>query len=171
MTLTTRRQVLAIIGIFTLGGFLAACDRQEQSVAALKPVPIHDGEECHICGMTINNFPGPKGEVYIHGSDHALKFCSTRDLFAYLTQPEAKSLVRDIYVHDMAATTWKAPIVDAFVKARPSWYVIDHPLIGAMGPTLASFKDKVAAEDFIQQHGGRILRFDQIDANLISNLR
>ena len=96
--------------------------------------------------------------------------CSTRELFAYLTQPDTQSATASIYVHDMAVTDWDNPAFEAFIDARQACYVICQPLPGAMGPTLASFGDPATAADFAERHRGRVLGFEAIDSVLITAL-
>jgi len=147
----------------------AGCGREQQAVHH-SPQPIASGDECHVCGMIIKRFPGPKAEAFVAGSDTPFKFCSTRDLFAYLLQPETKSQVRDIYVHDMGATNWAHPDDGAFMDARNAWYVVGSDRRGAMGPTLAPFKDRGAAEAFAREHGGRVLGFADISLEVMASL-
>lgn len=162
-----RRRVLgALLAMF----LLTACDPQVDTRAPSGPRPIEAGDECHVCGMILARFPGPMGEVIADGQPRALKFCSTRDLFAYLLQPEAGAVVREVYVHDMAGARWDHPLDAPLVDARRAWYVAGHPLRGAMGPTLASFRERGDAEAFAQRFGGRILAFDQITLELIGQL-
>ncbi|WP_303900912.1 nitrous oxide reductase accessory protein NosL [Thiohalomonas denitrificans] len=150
---------------------LAGCgDEAEQRAQTREPVPIEHGDECHVCGMIITNFPGPKGETFLRGSDRARKFCSTRDLFAFLLQPENATIVREIYVHDMAQTDWEHPEDTALIDARSAWYVVGHPLSGAMGPTLAPFAERADAEAFIAEHGGERLQFDEITLDVMGEL-
>lgn len=166
--LTVRGIAFSLVLVVAL--LIQGCDQEPESGGLIHPQKIGPADECHICGMIIQRFPGPKGEVFVTGSGQALKFCSTRDLFAYLMQPEAPATVRKIYVHDMAQTNWKSPSDTMLVDARSAWYVVDHPLKGAMGPTLASFKHQADAEAFARQAGGRVLRFDQINLDVIANL-
>ncbi len=146
------------------------CENKSASSASRDPISIQHGDECHVCGMLIMNYPGPKGEAFERGQDKARKFCSTRDLFSYLLQPETQAVVREIYVHDMAETDWMNPLTAALVDARQAWYVVNQPLRGAMGPTLATFAKREAAEQFIQREGGRLLQFDDITLDVIADL-
>lgn len=150
---------------------VCGCGDTEERAGPLPPIAIEPGDECHVCGMIISNFPGPKGEAYQRGSKLPLKFCSTRDLFSYLLQPENRERVTQIYVHDMAQTGWDHPANDAFVDARAAWYVADQPMRGAMGPTLASFAKREDAQAFTETHGGRVLRFDEITLEILANLQ
>lgn len=159
---------LAVISVSLL--FLSACDRETGAPTTHVPAAFEDGDECHVCGMLITQFPGPKGEVFVEGVPAALKFCSTRDLFAYLLQPEHKSGLREIYVHDMAQTAWAHPEDTALIDARAAWYVAGHELKGAMGPTLAAFAGRSDAQSFIERHGGRLLRFEDINLETITRL-
>lgn len=164
-----RRFVLQFTGLLPLVG-LAGCGDDAESLAAQRSVPIEDGDSCHMCGMFIERFPGPKGQCYVRGSEAVLKFCSTRDLFGFITQPENTGIVQSVFVHDMGATDWERPEDDTFVDARPALYVVCQPLRGAMGPTLASFAERAAAEAFADEHGGRIVMFQDIDAERVSRL-
>lgn len=134
------------------------------------PVAIGRHDECHVCGMIIERFPGPKGEVFAEGRTRPVKFCSTRDLFAYLLQPEAQTTTRAVYVHDMAGAAWAHPPDAALVDAREAWYVAGHPLRGAMGPTLASFARRAEAAAFAERRGGRVLAFDDVSLEVINGL-
>ncbi len=166
MNVGLRKWLLTGGMLFLVGG----CGDSEIAPETLPPIAIEAGDECHVCGMIITRFPGPKGEAYGRGGSVPFKFCSTRDLFSFLLQPENQSRVTQVYVHDMGATDWEHPADSAFVDARAAWYVVDQPLTGAMGPTLASFSRKEAAQAFIQRHGGRLMRFDDITLEVVANL-
>lgn len=155
--------LLAVIG-------MVGCGKQEAETERLPPVAIEKGDECHVCGMIISRFPGPKGEVYMRNARTPLKFCSTRDMFSYLLQPEVQAASTQVYVHDMGVTEWEHPADSAFVDAKEAWYAVGHPMKGAMGATLASFKSREDAERFIEQHGGELLRYEAITLEVLNNL-
>ncbi len=161
--------MMALVGALALVG-MAACERGTESAPAHGPVAIEAGDECHVCGMIIQRFPGPKGGAFLRGNDRALKFCSTRDLFSYVLQPEVEGRVQAIFVHDMAVTPWGRPHDRAFIAARSAWYVAGHRLKGAMGPTLASFATASDAGEFATSQGGRVLSFDDITLELVAGL-
>lgn len=159
-----------VLGLLIFSLFFAGCGEPEDAAKDFPPIAIEAGDECHVCGMSITNFPGPKGEAYLRGKKFPLKFCSTRDLFSYLLQPENQGNVSQIYVHDMGATDWTHPADSAFVDARTAWFVAEQPLKGAMGPTLASFKNREDAMAFVERHGGEVLRFNEITLEILANL-
>lgn len=151
---------------------VSGCDKPDQPTFAPVLKTISAADECHVCGMEIINYPGPKAQAFIRHQDTPLKFCSTVDLFGWLLQPDTPAILHSAYVHDMgAASAWNKPSDEHFVNVQQAWYVIGHNKSGAMGPTLASFQEKQAAEEFIKQQGGRILHFDEIDLELLAELR
>ena len=69
---------------------LTACsDNSDQLKMLQQAVVIENGDECHLCGMLITHFDGPKGELFRkEQGDKVMKFCSTRDMFSYYLDPE-----------------------------------------------------------------------------------
>ena len=158
---------LALLGLLTAAG----CEqRTGHEHTRHPPVAFSAGEECHVCGMIIARFPGPKGEAWVSHRERPLKFCSTRDLFAWLLQPETAAVVEQIYVHDMAQSDWSQPDDARLVDARKAWYVAGSTRTGAMGPTLASFAARDAAQAFADEYGGRLLRFDEITQAVLESM-
>lgn len=165
-----RRRAVQAVGLVFLG--VAGCTGEQQEAGPRLAVEISRGDFCHVCGMTILEYPGPKGQAHEHRRERPLMFCSTSDLFAYLLQPEAAARVREVYVQDMDGRDWEepGPGPEGFVDAREAWYVAGQARMGAMGPTLASFSTREAAEAFSGEYGGRLLRFDEIDLEVLRRL-
>lgn len=158
-----RPLMVAIVLIIT------ACGESPSELTLVQQaVKVESGDECHQCGMIIKHFPGPKGQLYQRGTEQVLKFCSTRDMFAYLLDPEHQHAIQTVYVHDMAQTSWDAPDDEFYIDARQAWFVIGHSQQGAMGPTLASFAEKEIANRFAKEYGGTVLAFEAITQAKIS---
>lgn len=169
-TLTERHLSLWTLLLWLM--LLTGCGQNADQTAAIRELkPIAAGDECHVCGMLISGFPGPKGQAFIHNRTESLKFCSTVDLFNWLLQPETPGVLDVAYVQDMTAADWKNTAKAEYVDVRNAWYVIGHDQRGAMGPTLASFATQAAAEDFVRQHSGRVLTYAQIDLEVLAQLR
>ncbi len=161
---------LSLFVLFTL--IVTACGEAPSDLKLAQQVmAIERGDECHLCGMIITEFPGPKGQLYQRGSEQSLKFCSTRDMFAYLLDPEHKHAIQTVYVHDMAITPWDSPDDEFYIDARTAWYVVGHNKKGAMGPTLASFADQNIANTFAEQYGGKLYRFEDIVQQLVLDMK
>lgn len=153
---------LAVLIIFLT---LVACGETEQGRAVLEPVAFHDSDECHVCGMVITRFPGPKGQAV--SKTETRKFCSTAEMLGWWLQPENQHLGARLFVHDMSRSDWNHPDDKHLIDATTAWYVVGTPLKGAMGAVLATFADEQAARTLAEQHGGRVLRFEQIDQALL----
>lgn len=150
---------------------ISGCKEPQQDSAVRAPEAFHKHDECHVCGMLIVRFPGPKGQAFLRNQATPLKFCSTRDLFAWLLQPETAAVVREIYVHDMALSQWEATTDNHLIDARTAWYVVGQRRRGAMGPTLASFASSEDAQAFARRYGGRPLRFQDITVEVMQSLQ
>lgn len=136
------------------------------------PVAIVKGDTCAVCGMEIAPFPGPRAEAYVQGEHKVLKFGSTRDFFAFITQPDTTNRLEALYVQDYAGLDWAHPVdrAQSFIDARTAYYVGFQPLEGEMGPTFAAFHSAADAGEFVRNYGGAILRFAQITPRLVSGL-
>ncbi len=144
---------------------LAACNEAEQSEQLLEPVAFHSSDECHVCGMVISDFPGPKGQAVEKGG--VRKFCSTAEMLGWWLQPENRMLDAKLYVHDMGRSTWENPDDQYLIDATSAYYVAGTSLKGAMGVVLATFADESAAKSLAVMHGGRVLRFEDIDQSVL----
>ncbi|WP_022940905.1 nitrous oxide reductase accessory protein NosL [Psychromonas hadalis] len=143
--------------------FIAGCNDTQSELQMLKQaVAIESSDECHLCGMLIINYPGPKGEVADKRSEQINKFCSTRDMFAFYLQPENKRQVTQLFVHDMSKMPWDEPNDGHFIDATTAWFVIHSSKRGAMGQTLASFGKKEHAQAFKKEFGGTVYGFEEI---------
>ncbi|MCO1336389.1 nitrous oxide reductase accessory protein NosL [Microbulbifer sp. OS29] len=149
---------------------LVSCTKDKQVTMVQQVVAIESGEECHLCGMIIANYPGPKGQLFSKGIVGNLKFCSTRDMFAFIVDPENRHNVQKAFVHDMAVTPWDHPDEETYVDARKAWYVIGHSKQGSMGATLASFAREQDAWNFADAEGGEVLDYDQINLQALVSM-
>lgn len=158
----TRTLIHGLVMVFAVLALSACSGGEEQAITKPAPVHIEQGDECHVCGMIITHFPGPKAEAFTEQHQAVRKFCSTREMFAWMLQPENKNRNHTLYVHNMAQTEWASPDDTALIDAREAFYVIGSDKKGAMGPTLASFATKAEALTFMSQSGGRVVGFDEV---------
>ncbi len=168
----TRKLSHVPVVILLLSSLMAGCNDtpQQSNQSSLSSMHIMQGDECHLCGMLIKGFPGPKGAIQVNANNALRKFCSSNDLLAFLLQPENAQYKHLAYVHDMANAMWDTPDDTAFILVEDAWYVINHAKPGAMGPTLATFSTQVSAEHFAAQHQGQIIRFNDISLDLLGSL-
>jgi copper chaperone NosL len=144
-----------VLAALLVGLLLTACDKEQASSFSDAPVAFHPNDECHVCGMVINEFPGPK------------KFCSTAEMLGWWLQPENHHDTAKLYVHDMGRSQWDTPDDRHLIDARTAFYVLGTGLKGAMGVVLASFADEAKAQKVATDTGGSVLRFTEIDLALL----
>lgn len=157
----TTRTLLALL----VGLGLLACSEPETEQKSLVPVAFHDSDECHVCGMIITDFPGPKGQAV--GKDEVKKFCSAAEMLGWWLQPENHHAQSKLYVHDMGRSHWDTPDDAHLIDAKTAYYVLGTGLKGAMGVVLASFAEQAVAQKIAADTGGRVLRFEEIDLALL----
>jgi len=167
MKTTPRFRSLLLLWLAVL---LTGCNNTTSEARNLEPIGMKAGDECHVCGMIITRFPGPKGEAFIKHQSEPHKFCSTRDLFVWLLQPETEAIVEAIYVHDMEKPAWDAPAAEHLIPAESAWYVVGSSRLGAMGTTLVSFAKRSAAEKFAGEYGGKVMAFKEITMQTLNRM-
>ncbi len=158
-----RKLLFSIVLVTVIG----CSEQSEQQQVIHQAVAIESSDECHLCGMLITNFSGPKAELFRKGVTEAdgnsvKKFCSTRDMFSFYLDPENMRNVTTILVHDMSKAPWDAPNDGYFIDARKAWYVVGSDKTGAMGKTLASFSAKTDADAFATEFGGTVIDFNAV---------
>lgn len=157
---------LKVFSLAVLLLLLASCSEQDAKQSNARGA-IEQADSCHFCGAIISKFPGAKGELYSRSIDRINKFCSTRDLFLFLLQPENRHLIKEIYVHDMSKPLWDTSSDGDFTNARTAWFVIGSSKKDPMGKTLGSFSDKADAQVFVQEFGGELYAFNEVTIDML----
>lgn len=164
------KKLVQSVSVVLVSFMLFACQQSNaDKVSAIEAAKIESGDQCHLCGMVIQNFPGPKGQLVLKGDEQARKFCSNRDAFTYYLQPENQHRKQAIFVHDMSKTPWESPSDDHFIAAESAFYVYGSNRKAAMGVALASFSSKESAHEFMQEFGGEMLMFEDITLELLAS--
>ncbi|WP_041415812.1 nitrous oxide reductase accessory protein NosL [Shewanella halifaxensis] len=145
-----------------------ACSQGDAVSQSAKAQAIHEHERCHLCGMMIKKYPGPKGQLGLKNESIVPKFCSTRDMFNFALQPENKRQITYLKVHDMSVADWENPDDNTFVDGASAWYVYGTSKKAVMGPAVASFATKEGATQFAQEFGGAVLTYEQITIELLA---
>lgn len=141
---------------------LAACGQKEAVVSDLPAsAAFHSSDECHVCGMVITRFPGPKGQAF-NKNNVVAKFCSVAEMLSWWLQPDNQRQTQVLYVHDMSNSNWDAPDDAHMINARQAFYVLAPQLRGAMGVTLAAFGSQEAAVQLAAQNGTEVMDFEQV---------
>ena len=149
--------------------FLAACKDETTQSALPDPIALTEEAAGHYCQMVILEHQGPKAQVHLAGFPAPLWFSQVRDGIAYLKSPEQSAEILVLYVNDMGeAVSWSEPGADNWINASTAYFVVGSDAIGGMGaPELAPFSDEIKAQQFVTEHGGDIMRLDEIPAEVV----
>ena len=147
---------------------LAACG-QKSDGARPPPHTLTPAAVGHFCGMVVEEHEGPKGQILLKSRQEPVWFTSARDAIAFTLLPEEPRDIAAVYVSDMAkAQSWAEPGPDDWVEAHDAYFVIGSSRHGGMGGAEAvPFSDRGAAERFVGEHGGRVVRLDQVPEDYI----
>ena len=151
--------------IFLLSLMLLGCNSDVEKQQVVDPQTFESTEECHVCGMVITRFPGPKGQAFEPRLQQMRKFCSTMEMMIWYLQPENQANVSTVYVHDMAFSPWDKPSDGYLMDAKNAIYVLGSDMPTSMGQSLGTFSSKSAAKSFIEQHGGEVILFKNLTLN------
>ncbi|MDR1827589.1 MAG: nitrous oxide reductase accessory protein NosL [Methylobacteriaceae bacterium] len=162
----SRRMLAAAAGVVLL---LAACSEQK-SVAPPPAFEMTKDATGYYCGMGLMEHKGPKGQIILESKpQEPLWFTSVRDTVAFTLLPEEPKDIAAIYVSDMGkAGSWDDPGAKNWTDARTAAFVIGGDATGGMGaPEAVPFSDKTAAAAFAEQHGGKIVGFNDIPKDYV----
>ncbi len=90
--------------LFLLVSLLAACNNKPTETAGAEEITA--ATSCSLDGMTLAEFPGPKGQIQ-YASGKPDFFCDTMELLSIYLQPEQKKRITGIYTQDMGKTDWE----------------------------------------------------------------
>jgi nitrous oxide reductase accessory protein NosL len=131
-------------------------------------VPPGERDRCPVCGMFVARYPDWIAEVRFADGGYAV-FDGAKDLFKFLAAPgrylpgRAGSEVRAIWVTDYYAVR---P-----VDGRAAHFVLGSDVLGPMGRELVPFACREEAEEFRRDHHGtRVLRFEEVTADVLAGL-
>ncbi|WP_299823836.1 nitrous oxide reductase accessory protein NosL [uncultured Pontibacter sp.] len=142
-------KLLKSIATLTFLAVLSAC--------SVEPKPIPYGEaNCTHCNMTVsdNRF----GAELVNDKGKPFYFDAAECLAAYLVkQPELQQSASFVMVTDY---TNPGNLVDA----KNAHFLQSEAIQSPMGMNLTAFADELTAKQMEQEHGGRILTWDQVQS-------
>lgn len=151
-------QLRRLAGMAVVALVLSAC--AEPANVDTTATDLKGDEICELDGMTLSDFPGPKGQIrYADGK--TIYFCDTVELLSQVVSPEQVRAIAGAYTQDMAKTDWEQP-KGQWIRVQDAFYVEGSRRVGSMGPTLASFASRADADAFAREHGGKVLPFSEI---------
>jgi nitrous oxide reductase accessory protein NosL len=135
------------------------------SIHEARPVP---GEaRCPVCGMYPERYPRWAAQL-IFADGAALFFDSPRELFLFLLDMDQ---YHDAHGPDEVERAYVSDAVDGqWVSIADAYFVQGSRVSGPMrGPDLPAFANAGAAEAFVAEQGGSLIRLEQITRDLLQS--
>ena len=134
------------------------------------PVPHLPGDDdrCPVCGMMVAPYPAWIAQIlFVDGS--SAFFDGSKDLFKYIVDRSRFAGERsDLEIAAIFVTSYYDL---EMISAEGAFFVIGSDTYGPMGPELIPHATLEAAEEFLRDHrGNRIIRFDDVDSDLLKSL-
>lgn len=166
------RLILPLLAVLMISLSLSACS--DKPTESEPPVAMDAPEDAtgYYCGMLLPEHEGPKGQIHLASrADRPIWFTSVHDTIVFTRLPEEPRDITAVYVHDMGQNNdWDNP-ADLWVAASEAYFVIDSDRLGGMGmPEAVPFSEEQDAHAFIAQHGGTLVRLDDIPDEYFSGL-
>jgi copper chaperone NosL len=131
-------------------------------------VPPGPRDRCPVCGMFVARTPDWVAEAVLADGTH-LAFDGAKDLFLFLADPGRWVPGRSAGDVTAAFVTDYYAVVP--VDARAAFYVLGSDVLGPMGHELVPFAREGEAREFLaDHHGRRLLRFDEVTADVLAGL-
>ena len=123
---------------------------------------------CPVCGMFVAKYPEWIGYV-VYKDGHAHYFDGAKDLFKFIHSP--KSYDKGHRPEDVATVAVTDYYAVEPIPADGAWYVIGSDVLGPMGHELVPLSTEAEAKEFLRDHQGKkILRFNEVTSEILSNL-
>ena len=147
---------------------VSAC-REDAVAVAPDPVTMSEDALGYYCQMNLAEHGGPKGQIHLAGNPDPIFFAQVRDTLAYLREPERSAPIAAVYVSDMSrAASWAEPGLDNWIALSEAVFVVGSDARGGMGaPELVPFGGEEDALAFIAEHGGHLMRVDDIPSEAV----
>lgn len=157
MPLLKRLSPLIVVILF------AACTVEE--VPRPLPVELTRHHTCEVCLMISADIEGAKAQIH-YKNDEVYTFCCTLHMFSFYLRPDRPHNILAIYVNDMGGVT---PGGDAgpWIDAEKAYYLYGSSIKGSHGEALTPFSDLKIAEEYLNEYGGRIVRFNEVTLDMI----
>ena len=125
-------------------------------------------DTCPVCGMFVAKYR-PWAATVLYRDGHAHHFDGSKDMFKYLhDMPKWAPGHRVEDIERIGVTEYYGL---TRIDAHQAYYVVGSDVRGPMGHELIPLQSEEDAQEFMQDHAGkRILRFDQIDSELLHKL-
>lgn len=118
---------------------------------------------CVVCGMYPARYPEHRCQLST-GDGNTYHFCSSQCLVTFLAEPK-QYVKKELKVKSVWVTVFQE---HSYEYAFGLYYLVGSNLMGPMGREALSYRSHAAAEAAAQQHGGKVLRFNDLTPQLVN---
>lgn len=157
--------VLQLVLVLLLLGNLTACGQPSGDASRdYSPRALDTDAIGYYCRMGLAEHSGPQAQMFVAGAEDPIWFSQVRDAVVYLRSPEETRVAEMVYVNDMSvAPSWDDPGEDNWIALGSAFLVIGSDRKGGMGaPEVIPFGNRSAANEFVREHGGRLVSLEEI---------
>lgn len=165
MKLATKVFATAVLSLSLL-----ACKQGVEPEAVPQAAQISDESTGHFCHMFLSEHDGPKSHLFLADQEEAIWFTEVNQLFAFKLLPEEPKNIVAMYVNDASGIQdWQDHSSNThWLAAESAYYVIESSFVGGMGSDDAlPFKERATAEEYVAEHGGRVVTFDEMPESFV----
>jgi nitrous oxide reductase accessory protein NosL len=136
-------------------------DKKRKKTGKIKEVT--EATRCTVCNMSVAMNPQHGCQIW-RKDNSTIHFCSTQCLVKYTADPG--NFVKKVI---LAKMIWTKVIPEgSYESVFGLSYVVDSTVRGPMGPEAFPFQLKAEARDFAAQHGGKIVRYEELTPAMVS---
>lgn len=154
--------------VFAIVVGLLLCSDWPALTDEAQPIVAEKSDKCPVCGMFVAKYTDFIAKVIFEDDTYAV-FDGSKDMFKYLLNipkynpAQKEGRIRQILVTDYYSMRG--------IDGRIAWFVVGSDVFGPMGRELIPFGLEAEAVEFAKDHNGKkILRFDNINGDLIGTL-
>lgn len=183
----SRRSVVAAGGGLAAAALAGCLGGSTADTEVPPPVSLDAGQACDECGMIIQDYPGPTGQVYFESlpadRDGPAWFCSGICAYSYRFDRVAEGATPvGTYLTDYSPIEYDlsndddpfisaALAADTFALEAELFVVAGSDVRGAMGPDVIPFSVREDAASFASAHGGSVRAATAVDRDLIDGIK
>lgn len=158
------KKIIIIITCFIII-LVISINNKKKYIDDIEPKNINKTHICACDSMILVDYNGPKAQIIWTDKTRSY-YCEVREIFYEINDKIKSKRIKKIFVQDFSNLEWGS-YNDKWIEAKLAYYVIDSKKDGAMGVTYVPFSDLDAANKFIQKNEGQLLKFEQINNNIL----
>lgn len=157
------KKIILILILIVLSTLIMYKNSKKNDI--ISPINLNKNNICACDSMILLDYNGPKAQIIWKDGTRSY-YCEVREIFYEINDKIKKKQIKKIFVQNFSDLNWGS-YIDKWMEAENAYYVIDSNKDGAMGVTYVPFNSSDHAKKFIQNNGGKLLTFNEIDKKVL----